>query len=502
MIKIIITSALLLGSTILCSQNNKYLRLYANMGSQLNQSNSAFNTTLNSNYYPFQIGAGSNYKFGQFLIGTEFYNSNGTIKNDVNKIKSQEFTTTLYLGYDLSKSNNFAIEPNIGFSMSNKQSILYDFQNLNSKTYQINQLGISPSLTLTSFNESGVSIGVKIGCNYTLNNHTWNKGIDDSNTNNSMKKITPFIQLNIGGRIKLLKKQDNSTKTIELSKNKRLNKTEKMNTLIDNNGDMLHTTIYPNQEKETIILLHGGPGVPDDLLLVVEKLKDQYQIITFHQRGTKLSPNTSNDYTMKAYLGDIEIIKEHYKLKKFHLWGHSWGGLYAQIYAEKYPDNLLSLFLCSPSSGTNTQWKQTEKEVMHFNKSKCTFGQWSKMGIHSLVGSMGGNRAYQKLFRQVIKNYNKGFTISEENTFKLDNVKAKPVNKTRAEIINYPILKKQETPSYPIAIVYGDKDIYGTSKDFVINRLPSAKVITIKNCGHLPWLHNPKDFDSILKEFY
>ena len=115
---------------------------------------------------------------------------------------------------------------------------------------------------------------------------------------------------------------------------------------------------------------------------------------------------------------------------------------------------------------------------------------------------MGGNRAYQKLFRQVIKNYNKGFTISEENTFKLDNVKAKPVNKTRAEIINYPILKKQETPSYPIAIVYGDKDIYGTSKDFVINRLPSAKVITIKNCGHLPWLHNPKDFDSILKEFY
>lgn len=207
MIKTIITSAFLFGSTILLSQENKYLRLYANIGLQLNQSNSAFNTTLNSNYYPFQIGAGSNYKIGQFIIGTEFYNSNGYIENNINKIKYQEFTTTLYLGYDLSKSNNFAIEPNIGVSMSNKQSILYDFQNQNSETYQINQLGISPSLTLTKFNESGVSIGVKIGCNYTLNNHTWNKGIDESGTNNSMNKITPFMQLNIGGRIKLLKKR-------------------------------------------------------------------------------------------------------------------------------------------------------------------------------------------------------------------------------------------------------------------------------------------------------
>ena len=275
-----------------------------------------------------------------------------------------------------------------------------------------------------------------------------------------------------------------------------------MTTVIDNKGDKLHSTIYPNKNKETIILLHGGPGVPDDLLSVVNLLIARFQIITFHQRGTKFSPNTSNDFTMKAYLSDIEIIKEHYKLNKFHLWGHSWGGLYAQIYAEKYPHNLLSLFLCSPSSGTNTQWKQTEKEVMQFNKSKCTFGEWSKMGINSLIGSMGENRAYQKLFKQVIKNYNKGFKISEETAFQLDNVKAKAINKTRAEIINYPTLKKQESSNYPTTIVYGDEDIYGVSKDFVIKRFPSTKVITIKNCGHLPWLHNSKDFDSILNEFY
>ena len=36
----------------------------------------------------------------------------------------------------------------------------------------------------------------------------------------------------------------------------------KMTNLIDNHGDKLFSTIYTNAKKETIILLHGGPGFP------------------------------------------------------------------------------------------------------------------------------------------------------------------------------------------------------------------------------------------------
>ena len=152
-------------------------------------------------------------------------------------------------------------------------------------------------------------------------------------------------------------------------------KSHKKNLLLDNNGDKLHTTIYPNKGKETVILLHGGPGVPEDLLAVTKLLKKRFQVISFHQRGTKLSPNPSNNYSIDKYLSVIETIKNHFRITKIHLWGHSWGGLYAQIYSEKYPENLLSLVLCSTGSGTNVVWKQTEKEVMKFNKSKSSFGQ-------------------------------------------------------------------------------------------------------------------------------
>lgn len=272
--------------------------------------------------------------------------------------------------------------------------------------------------------------------------------------------------------------------------------------LISNGRDRLFTTIYPNKEKENILLLHGGPGFPDDLLPVVHLLQQAYQVITFHQRGTAKSPCATRDYSMAAYLGDIEAVRSFYNIDRFHLWGHSWGGLYAQIYAEKHFKNLLSLFLCCPGSGTNREWTQTEKEVMALNRLKCTPWQWTQMGLNSLLGLMGSNAAYRRLFTQVMKNYNDEFIGTGSVKADFPNLRAEPINKTRPQIVKYLLLARQPHPSCKITIVYGDKDIYQSSKAFVLQRYPTARVQTLPNCGHIPWLHNPAAYKSVLAEHY
>ncbi len=115
--------------------------------------------------------------------------------------------------------------------------------------------------------------------------------------------------------------------------------------IIESENNKLYTKIYSNSNKESIILLHGGPALPFEFTEIVDLLKDNYQIITFHQRGTEYSPCYNGDYSMDAYIDDIELIRKFYKLDTFHLWGYSWGGLYAQLYADKFPENLLSIFL-------------------------------------------------------------------------------------------------------------------------------------------------------------
>ena len=276
----------------------------------------------------------------------------------------------------------------------------------------------------------------------------------------------------------------------------------KTENVIDSNGDKLFSVIYPAPDRETIILLHGGPGFPSDIEEVADALKDSFQVIAFHQRGTRKSPCKSKDYSMDAYISDIEAVRQFYNIDKFHLWGHSWGGLYAQIYTERYAANLLSLFLCCPGSGTNVEWKQTEKEVMQLNKSKCTFWQWTKMGMNNLLGILGSDKAYKRLFTQVMKNYNDDFMATDKLGVDFDNLKAAPINKTRPEIIKYPLLQKLTNPTFKITIVYGDRDIYTASKDFVLNRYPAAEVFTIQHCGHIPWLHNPTAYTQILMKHY
>ncbi|MCB0372234.1 MAG: alpha/beta hydrolase [Muricauda sp.] len=276
-----------------------------------------------------------------------------------------------------------------------------------------------------------------------------------------------------------------------------------MKTLIIPNKDShLFTTFYPNEGRETVLLLHGGPGVPDNLTQVAELLMDNFQVIGFQQRGTGLSPCQNKDYSVNSYLSDIECLADYFSLQKFHLYGHSWGGLYAQIYAQYHPERILSLFLCSPSSGTGNHWKETEKEVFMFNKSKCDFMEFLGMGWNNLLGMFGNDKAYQRLFEQVLKNYNKGFVNGETASFQLENVRAEPINLTRKELLKYPVLENNPTLNFPVTVTYGEFDIYGESKKYVKNRFPTGHIFTIQQCGHLPWLHNKRAFESIISEHY
>ena len=260
--------------------------------------------------------------------------------------------------------------------------------------------------------------------------------------------------------------------------------------------------IYSGQLNETVILLHGGPGVPDGLEEVAGMLSSHYRVVTFDQRGTGASTNIPGDYSVEAYISDIDAIADYLGVSDFHLFGHSWGGLYAQIYMDRRAEKVKSLFLCSPSSGTGIHWVETEKEVMQFNKSKAEGSEWMKMGWYSLKGMMGSDKAYKKLFQIVMRNYHKGFDIEEGSPDWLEKIHSDPINKTRKELKHYPLLQTFENAEIPILITYGEGDIYGDSKQQVLKRYPHGKMMTISNSGHIPWKHNPEQFEEIVTRFF
>ena len=276
-----------------------------------------------------------------------------------------------------------------------------------------------------------------------------------------------------------------------------------MELMIKSASAELFTTIYPKENTETVFLLHGGPGVPMDFSPLIEQLVVKYQVIVFDQRGTGRSPVNGTTFSIDEYLEDIDAIAQHFGLTKFHLFGHSWGGLYAQIYTEKKPASILSLFLSSPSSGTGGIWKETESEVMSFNKEHSGFWGWSMMGVKSLLGMFGSDRAYQSLFKQVFENYIKEFDPSFVATDAMvENVRAKPINKTRSHLLKFPLLKNGMDYRIPTMIAYGQYDVYGDSKQYVKKRFPNATFVEYENAGHIAWIQSKVEFIDSLSSFY
>jgi proline iminopeptidase len=265
----------------------------------------------------------------------------------------------------------------------------------------------------------------------------------------------------------------------------------------------LAVKLYNKPGKEAIILLHGGPGVPDEMTEVSEFLSDYYMVVTFEQRGIGINFQNKCSFTIQDYIFDLNNVAAFFSLERFHLFGHSWGGLYAQIYAQRFPGNILSLFLCSPVSGTGKKiWEMTENEIVKYNLMRSTKYEWISMGFNSLFGLLGSNRAYRRLFRQIIINYHKGYHVPPPEPEKLTGINARSINKTRESIRHYPPLKIFGETSFPVIITYGQFDAYGPSKKFVFERFPYAKYMIIPDSGHTPWKHNKPAFDKIMKDFY
>lgn len=122
--------------------------------------------------------------------------------------------------------------------------------------------------------------------------------------------------------------------------------------------DDIHTLYYEesgNPEGTPIVFIHGGPGggVSPECRRFFNP--EKFRIILFDQRGAgKSTPHAElKNNTTWHLVEDIEKLREHLGIEKWHLFGGSWGSTLSLIYAIEYPDKVLSmtlrgLFLCRP----------------------------------------------------------------------------------------------------------------------------------------------------------
>src|SRR6201996_2467075 len=83
-----------------------------------------------------------------------------------------------------------------------------------------------------------------------------------------------------------------------------------------------------------LLVVHGGPGLPHNYLLSLERLANEREGIFWDPRGcgTSKRPPSPELWTMERAVAEVDAVVRALGLDLFHLFGNSWGGMLAQQY--------------------------------------------------------------------------------------------------------------------------------------------------------------------------
>jgi proline-specific peptidase len=114
--------------------------------------------------------------------------------------------------------------------------------------------------------------------------------------------------------------------------------------------------VYGSGDRTPLVMLHGGPGGRSCAFDVIAgDLAVDRPVVIYDQLGSGRSerPENTSLWRTDRFVEELAALREHLRLSRMHLLGHSWGGTLATEYLlTKQPSGVESVILSSPLIST------------------------------------------------------------------------------------------------------------------------------------------------------
>lgn len=270
------------------------------------------------------------------------------------------------------------------------------------------------------------------------------------------------------------------------------------------NGQLYYQTMG---QGDPVIVIHGGPGMDQGYLLPgMAALAQKHQVVFYDQLGCGRSAATVIDeshITINSFVEDIETLRKALKFEKVTIVGHSWGGMLAMYYAVKYPKNIKKLVLMNTvtSAGMEEFLDEVEKRTMP------SAGEFEKLkASQEFIDS--DPQAIAQYYRLFFQYYFHNPADLEKLNLQLESKGAATGVKV-AKILEESIFGKfidqhddLQKLKIPTLIIRGESDVIPMSAaNSMAHSIKGSKLVVLKNCGHFPYIEQPKEWLEITEEF-
>jgi pimeloyl-ACP methyl ester carboxylesterase len=224
-----------------------------------------------------------------------------------------------------------------------------------------------------------------------------------------------------------------------------------------------------------VILLHSFGGDSSHWATQLDHLRHHRRALAVDLRGHGKSARPKDmDYSLPAFVGDLEVVVKQLKLERFVLVGHSLGAAVANAYAGKHPRQVAALVLVGAG------------------------GRMPPERAQKVMASLDAN------YNQTMEQYMDGLVSEAQPHVRTELVgqMAKMPREDSLAIISA-LFKDDPLPAFdryqgPKLLMYASKsDGNGGLQSF----RKDVKQVSFEGTSHWPHLDKPKEFNEALDEF-
>ena len=252
---------------------------------------------------------------------------------------------------------------------------------------------------------------------------------------------------------------------------------------------------------QPIVVLHGGPDFDHSYLLPdMDRLADAYRLVYYDQRGRGRSGDgvSAEDVTLASDVADLDAVRAHFELATTAVLGHSWGTVLALEYALRHPERVSHLILMNPAPASAADYARFRKERLESMGSDLERLRAIAATDAYKAGDPDAVAAYYRIhfkaafarpadYERLLAFMRPSFTTSEA-ILKARRVEERLMADTwSAE--GYDLVPRLRALKVPTLVLWGDHDfIPSFVAEHVAGALPSARLVTLKDCGHFAYL--------------
>ncbi len=234
---------------------------------------------------------------------------------------------------------------------------------------------------------------------------------------------------------------------------------------------------------ETVIVLHGGPGVQHEYLRPEFDLLNKFcSVVYYDQRGCGRSQEAAS-YVWQEHVGDLKRVKRALSpKKKVFLAGSSWGSTLAILYAYLHPEDVKGIIL----TGTY-KWEgknESYTRIAYPTPVRSHKQPLQETGILQITNIDGSVAAVP-------------ITILKE----IEMFTHAPAFETRASCISAPIIDSLRNIHTPVLLFGGGKHCRIDYSKAYMTIFPHAELCTVEEACHDPWLSAPERFAMTCEQF-